>query len=165
MLYVPPEGGQRFNHDRWSSFQAARVFWLPGGSFIIANLKPQRAKEDRNLMGAEAEQSWCRISMGANAAEFQWEPSFVEQKQQACLFSFSVGDIAKEAHVLCKRVPGHAFCARLTDRAILNCFVWVSIEINRNSNGSVNLEEIIILCFEVHLAKGYKWLSYHPFAR
>jgi len=105
MLYVPPEGGQRFNHDRWSSFQAARVFWLPGGSFIIANLKPQRAKEDRNLMGAEAEQSWCRISMGANAAEFQWEPSFVEQKQQACLFSFSVGDIAKEAHVFCASEP------------------------------------------------------------
>ena len=50
-------------------------------------------------MGAEAEQSRCRISMGANAAEFQWEPSFVEQKQQACLFSFSVGDVAKEAHV------------------------------------------------------------------
>mgnify|MGYP007071505594 CR=1 FL=1 len=105
MLYVPPEGGQRFNHDRWSSFQAARVFWLPGGSFIIANLKPQRAKEDRNLMGAEAEQSWCRILMGANAAEFQWEPSFVEQKQQACLFSFSVGDIAKEAHVFVQASP------------------------------------------------------------
>ena len=30
MLYVPPEGGQLFNHDRWSSFQAARAFWLPG---------------------------------------------------------------------------------------------------------------------------------------
>ena len=30
---------------------------------------------------------------------------------------------------------------------------------------TVNLEEIIILCFEVHLAKGYKWFSYHPFAR
>ena len=43
--------------------------------------------------------------MGANAAEFQWEPSFVEQMQQACLFSFSVGDIAKEANVLCKSSP------------------------------------------------------------
>ena len=98
---------------------------IAGGNFIIAKFNGQRAEEDRNLisMGAEAEQSRCRISMGANAAEFQWEPSFVEQKQQACLFSFSVGDIAKEAHVLCKRVPGHAFCARLTDRAILNCFV------------------------------------------
>jgi len=61
--------------------------------------------------------------MGANAAEFQWEPSFVEQKQQACLFSFSVGDIAKEARVSCKRVSRHAFCVKLTDRAVLNCFV------------------------------------------
>ena len=63
--------------------------------------------------------------MGANAAEFQWEPSFVEQKQQACLFSFSVGDIAKEAHVYFRASEsnGHVFYARLPDRAILNCFV------------------------------------------
>ena len=48
--------------------------------------------------------------MGAYAAEFQWEPSFVEQKQQACLFSFSVGDIAKEAHVFrASESPGMPF--------------------------------------------------------
>ena len=48
--------------------------------------------------------------MGANAAEFQWEPSFVEQKQQACLFSFSVGDVAKEAHVFVQAKVEFAHC-------------------------------------------------------
>ena len=62
--------------------------------------------------------------MGAIAAEFQWEPSFLEQKQQACLFLFFVGGIAKK-HMMSAHVefPGHAFCARLSDRAILNCFM------------------------------------------
>ena len=86
--------------DCRGQFHHSKILWPEGGG-------------DRNLisMGAEAEQSRCRISMGAYAAEFQWEPSFVEQKQQACLFSFSVGDVAKEAHVSCKRV----------DRACLLC--------------------------------------------
>ena len=57
-------------------------------------------------------------------------------------------DIAKK-HMMSAHVesPGHAFCARLSDRAtrILNCFMRVSIEINRNSNGSVDLGKSSIL--------------------
>ena len=80
---------------------------IAGGNFIIAKFNGQRAEEDRNLisMGAEAEQSRCRISMGANAAEFQWEPSFVEQKQQACLFLFWVFDIEDIMHKKCESSP------------------------------------------------------------
>ena len=43
--------------------------------------------------------------MGAIAAEFQWELSFLEQKQQACLFLFFVGDIAKKHMMSARRVP------------------------------------------------------------
>ena len=75
-------------------------------------------------MGAEAEQSRCRISMGANAAEFQWEPSFLEHMQQACLILFWVFDIEDIMHKEVRiESPRHAFYARLPDRAILNCFV------------------------------------------
>ena len=62
-------------------------------------------------------------------------------------------------------LTGHAFYAKLPDRAILNCFVWVSIEINRNSNGSVNLEEIIILCFNVHSCKGLQGVLVPPLCK
>ena len=85
---------------------------IAGGNFIIAKFNGQRAEEDRNLisMGAEAEQSRCRISMGANAAEFQWEPSFLEQKQQACLFLFWVFDIEDIMHKEVRiESPRHAF--------------------------------------------------------
>ena len=40
------------------------------------------------------------------------------------IFVFFVGDIAKK-HMMSAHAesPGHAFCARLSDRAILNCFM------------------------------------------
>ena len=50
-----------------------------------------RGGSEPNFKEAKAEQRLSRISMGAIAAEFQWELSFLEQKQQACLFLFFVG--------------------------------------------------------------------------
>ena len=83
-----------------------------------------RGESEPNFKEAKAEQRLSRISMGAIAAEFQWELSFLEQKQQACLFLFFVGASQRgtcgSAHV---DFPEHAFCARLSDRAILDCFM------------------------------------------
>ena len=43
--------------------------------------------------------------MGAKAAEFQWEPSFLEQKQQACIFLVWVFDIGDIMHKKCESSP------------------------------------------------------------
>ena len=69
---------------------------------------------------------------------------------------FFVGDITKK-HMMSAHAesPGHAFCARLSDRAILTCFMRVSIEINGNSNGSVDLGKSSICTSKYIIGKGY----------
>ena len=99
------------------------------GQFHHSRIKARlraRGESEPNFKEAKAEQRLSRISMEAIAAEFQWELSFLEQKQQACLFLFFVGEIAKKHMMSARRVPRACLLCRAFRSSYIELF-YVSV--------------------------------------